>query len=63
MQHNQAWSKPCIVCHKNPRNVVIIPCGHNSVCHECADVITKNPIHGKCPSCDQTVERAQKIVI
>jgi hypothetical protein len=62
-QIHQHLLKPCVVCHKNPRCMIVIPCGHPCLCEECAEIISKNPMHNKCPTCDQIIERIQKIVL
>jgi len=50
--------KLCIVCHKNKRNTVCLPCGCLVLCHECSDVITsgKYPNLCKCPHCQRRLE-------
>ncbi|XP_033327217.1 mitochondrial E3 ubiquitin protein ligase 1 [Megalopta genalis] len=36
----------CIVCRTNPREIIVLPCGHVCLCEDCADDITNN-----CPFC------------
>jgi len=46
--------KLCIICLERPRDILFLPCGHFSVCSECADLTT-------CPICRITVEKKQKV--
>lgn len=44
----------CVVCLSNPREIVLLNCGHLCVCAEC---VTALPHPLKCPVCRQSVER------
>ena len=41
--------KECIICLTNPKNTIMMPCGHLCVCDECAIPITKST--KQCPVC------------
>lgn len=45
----------CVVCLSNPKEIIVIPCGHVCLCEDCA---TK--INDLCPVCRQSIE--QKMV-
>lgn len=36
----------CVVCRTNPREIILLPCGHVCICEDCADDITDY-----CPVC------------
>ena len=36
----------CIICMDNPKNVVIVPCGHYNLCQQCLELSGRN-----CPTC------------
>ncbi|XP_043282929.1 mitochondrial E3 ubiquitin protein ligase 1 [Venturia canescens] len=36
----------CVVCRTNPREIILLPCGHVCLCEDCADDITSD-----CPVC------------
>lgn len=42
----------CVVCRQNPREIILLPCGHVCLCEDCAD-----GIHECCPVCRQQIER------
>lgn len=45
----------CVVCWKNKKTHVFIPCGHHAFCKECVDILkTFETI--RCPICRQTGE-------
>ncbi|XP_060079134.1 mitochondrial ubiquitin ligase activator of NFKB 1-like [Ylistrum balloti] len=44
----------CVVCLTNPREVVLINCGHICLCLDCADML---PTPLQCPVCRARVER------
>jgi len=46
----------CIICMENEYDVVMVPCGHYCMCHECADKILGST--SKCPICRQKVDLA-----
>lgn len=42
----------CVVCRQNPREIILLPCGHVCLCEDCAD-----GIHSCCPVCRCEIER------
>ncbi len=51
----------CIICLTEAKNAVLVPCGHQSMCHDCAlEWLMSNPMR-QCPICRQRVKRVQKI--
>lgn len=42
----------CIVCRTNPREIILLPCGHVCLCEDCSDCIQ---IY--CPVCRQIIEQ------
>lgn len=44
----------CVVCLNNPREVILLNCGHICICAECM-IVLPQPL--KCPVCRQSVER------
>jgi E3 ubiquitin-protein ligase MUL1 len=40
----------CTVCLTNPKEIILIPCGHVCVCADCC-----LKLHSKCPVCRQSV--------
>lgn len=36
----------CVVCRTNPREIILLPCGHVCLCEDCSDDITSD-----CPVC------------
>jgi len=49
----------CVVCMENPRDAVIVPCGHTACCYSCADSL---PAPRVCPMCRAEVSHVQKII-
>ena len=47
-------SNTCVVCLENPREVVLLDCGHICICADCALAL---PEPKKCPVCRQSVAR------
>ena len=52
----QAGRGDCGVCMDSAANTVLVPCGHNSICYDCAALIFHNenenmPPPPKCPVC------------
>ncbi|KAJ1531516.1 hypothetical protein ONE63_000191 [Megalurothrips usitatus] len=41
----------CSVCRENPKEVVLLPCGHVCICEDCSEDITD-----KCPVCRADIE-------
>lgn len=44
-------SQVCVVCRQNPREIILLPCGHVCLCEDCAD-----GIHEHCPVCRKDIE-------
>jgi hypothetical protein len=40
---------PCVVCTEKTRDVILMPCGHCAVCHECVISLSK------CPMCREQI--------
>lgn len=58
-QPPQEQQKECIVCMDNPRNSVLIPCGHLGVCMECArELHTTLKI---CPICRKAISKFHQV--
>jgi len=49
-----AGSLQCVICLSQPREVVLLDCGHICVCGECATAL---PLPKLCPICRQPVDR------
>ncbi|XP_060561633.1 mitochondrial ubiquitin ligase activator of nfkb 1-like [Ruditapes philippinarum] len=47
-------SSSCVVCLSNPREIVLLDCGHICLCAECVTILPE-PL--KCPVCRQDVDR------
>lgn len=41
----------CVACKENPKEVIILPCGHVCLCEDCAEIITD-----LCPVCRVPIE-------
>ena len=41
----------CVVCLMNPKNIVLVPCGHVCGCKRCLELVDK------CPVCRKAIER------
>jgi len=46
----------CIICMENPRNALILPCGHMFTCMECCGQLQKR----NCPICRQQIQKVVK---
>lgn len=44
----------CVVCLTNPREVVVLDCGHIAICADCAEQL---PQPHKCPVCRESITR------
>lgn len=42
----------CVVCRQNPREMIMLPCGHVCLCEDCAEEITET-----CPVCRRKIEK------
>ena len=40
----------CVVCYKNPKNIILEPCYHFSICKECLNKLNT------CPVCRKDIE-------
>lgn len=47
----------CCICLERAKNTVLVPCGHQCACYECAIQTDK------CPICRHSIQRVQKIFI
>ncbi|KAK4875769.1 hypothetical protein RN001_012191 [Aquatica leii] len=45
-------SQLCVVCKANPREVILLPCGHVCLCEDCSDEILE-----LCPICREVIEK------
>ncbi|XP_067009107.1 mitochondrial E3 ubiquitin protein ligase 1 [Anabrus simplex] len=45
-------SQACVVCRENPREIIILPCGHVCLCEDCSDVIMD-----VCPVCRSVIDK------
>ena len=58
---------PCRVCLVNPKDTVLIPCGHTSMCSNCVSHLQATGVAGQpegfylCPICQVQVTMRQKI--
>ncbi|XP_063531283.1 mitochondrial E3 ubiquitin protein ligase 1 [Cydia strobilella] len=41
----------CVVCTENPKEIILLPCGHVCLCEDCSDNITE-----QCPICRERIE-------
>lgn len=49
----------CVVCRTNPREIILLPCGHVCLCEDCSDDII-----GNCPVCrDPISQKAAAYII
>ncbi|XP_071177370.1 mitochondrial ubiquitin ligase activator of NFKB 1-like [Mytilus edulis] len=51
---NNSDSQECVICLSNPREVILLNCGHICVCIDCVQTL---PQPMKCPVCRQNVVR------
>ncbi|KAF5306144.1 hypothetical protein FQR65_LT07420 [Abscondita terminalis] len=45
-------SQLCVVCKTNPREVILLPCGHVCLCEDCSDEILE-----LCPICRESIDK------
>ncbi|KAJ9592280.1 hypothetical protein L9F63_001176 [Diploptera punctata] len=45
-------SQRCVVCNVNPREIILLPCGHVCICEDCSEGITN-----ECPVCRAKIEK------
>lgn len=50
-ERNLADVQVCVVCTENPKEIILLPCGHVCICEDCSDNITDN-----CPICRERIE-------
>lgn len=43
----------CVICLSQPRNCILLDCGHVCCCHNCYQALP----HHRCPICRQTISR------
>ena len=51
--------RECIICMDNPRNSVLIPCGHLGVCMECAQELQRTT--KMCPVCRNKITQVNQV--
>lgn len=44
---------PCVICLSQPRNCILLDCGHVCCCHSCYQALP----HRRCPICRQNISR------
>ncbi|KAG6448698.1 mitochondrial E3 ubiquitin protein ligase 1 [Manduca sexta] len=49
--HNLTDLQLCVVCTENPKEVILLPCGHVCLCEDCSDNIADT-----CPICRERIE-------
>jgi len=57
--HHEEEENLCVVCMSEEANIVVLPCGHMSLCESCATALKEQT--NKCPICRQKVESAIKL--
>jgi hypothetical protein len=50
----------CVVCFDAPKEYAIVPCGHQCVCEECAEQLTKTRTP-MCPVCRGPIRETMKV--
>lgn len=66
MDKNKETEKPehvCIICGKNPTQVIFSPCGHKCICDGCYQKEKEKNKMGKCPYCQEKIESVLMKVI
>ncbi len=61
LEKERQESSTCSICMDNPNTTVMIPCGHQRYCYECADAVMKSS--GLCPHCRSNVIFISKVII
>jgi len=60
-------TKQCLICSVNEKTHACIPCGHLSLCAECADRLSKEDINGQmtrqCPKCSFRADTFSRIYL
>jgi len=49
-------AKACIVCMEHLKTILVVPCGHKSLCPKCTHRFIDNNIN-ECPVCRSTIEK------
>ncbi|XP_072943357.1 mitochondrial E3 ubiquitin protein ligase 1 [Epargyreus clarus] len=49
-EKNLSEAQLCVVCAENPKEVILLPCGHVCLCEDCSDHISD-----KCPICRKDI--------
>lgn len=52
----------CVVCHKNKRNVLLMPCRHLCLCQECKRVVEADRFD-TCPLCRSSVASYENVFL
>ena len=58
--HPDAEETMCVVCFDAPKEYAIVPCGHQCVCGECAEQLTKTRTP-MCPVCRGPIRETMKV--
>ena len=58
--HSDAEETQCVVCFDAPKEYAIVPCGHQCVCEECAEQLTKTRTP-MCPVCRGPIRETMKV--
>ncbi len=57
---NDDDARTCVICLANPREVVLLDCGHICVCLACVEAI---PHPRKCPMCREDIRRTIPVFV
>ncbi|KAI9034563.1 zinc finger, C3HC4 type-domain-containing protein [Hyaloraphidium curvatum] len=55
-----AGAKECMICLDEEREVVLVPCGHATLCFNCGEDIKRR---GNCPTCRQEVRSIMRVFL
>lgn len=50
----------CAVCFENPKDAVLVPCGHNTCCFKCASEISMQRVK-RCPVCRSNFDQVIRV--
>eukprot|EP00794_Sanderia_malayensis_P015910 gene15910-17510_t len=52
----------CIACQENPRDILILPCRHLCLCHNCAEMLPGHQFGRRaCPLCRKPIDNTMKV--
>lgn len=57
LSNSEVQVEECIICWSNPRNTVLLECGHICICIECTAAIQLDDADHGCPICRKKVSR------